>query len=335
MQVLKITSQDEGQRLDRFLAKFMPEAPKGFFYKMLRKKNIVLNGKKAEGSERLIKGDEVRLFLSGKTIEGFQNTKTQVMVQDMPGDMPGIIYEDSDILVINKPVGMLSQKADKDDISAVEYINAYLKKQYKNEEGSSIFSAGICNRLDRNTSGLLVAGKTIKGLQCMNNIFRQRELKKYYLCIVKGKITKPEKLNGYLVKNSKHNNVTITKYETEGSSRVITEYEPLQHGKLAGNIYTLLKVRLVTGKAHQIRAHLKSAGHPLVGDAKYGHKDLYKEFKREFGLRHQLLHAWRLEFGTSFNIPEKYQDIVFEAPLPQEFVNIMEGLGMDKEVFRR
>ena len=335
MQVLKITSQDEGQRLDRFLAKFMPEAPKGFFYKMLRKKNIVLNGKKAEGSERLIKGDEVRLFLSGKTIEGFQNTKTQVMVQDMPGDMPGIIYEDSDILVINKPVGMLSQKADKDDISVVEYINTYLKKQYKNEEGSSIFSAGICNRLDRNTSGLLVAGKTIKGLQCMNNIFSQREVKKYYLCIVKGKVEHNERLEGYLVKNVKHNNVTITDYETEGSSKIITEYRPLQYGKLGSNIYTLLKVHLVTGKSHQIRAHLKSAGHPLAGDAKYGHKDLYQIFKREFGLKHQLLHSWKLEFGISGNVPVKYQHMVFEAPVPKEFADIMEGLGMDTTVLRR
>lgn len=332
MQVLKIMPQDEGQRLDRFLTKFMPEAPKSFFYKMLRKKNIVLNGKKADGNERLVQGDEVKLFLSIETIEGF---KTQVMVKDMPQDMPGIIYEDNDILIINKPVGMLSQKADRDDISAVEYINAYLKEQYKDKESSSVFSAGICNRLDRNTSGLLVAGKTVKGLQCMNSIFRQREIKKYYLCIVKGRITKPERLEGYLVKNRKHNNVTITNHETEGSSRIITEYAPLQHGKLAGNIYTLLKVHLVTGKAHQIRAHLKSAGYPLAGDAKYGHKDLYKQFKHEFGLKHQLLHAWRLEFGTSSNIPEKYQGIVFEAPLPKEFVNIMEHLGMDKKVLGR
>lgn len=335
MQVLKIMPQDEGQRLDRFLAKFMPEAPKGFFYKMLRKKNIVLNGKKAEGNERLVKGDEVKFFLSGATIEGFKSSNTKAVSKDMLQDMPGIIYEDNDILVINKPVGMLSQKAGKDDISAVEYINAYLKKQYKDKEASSVFSAGICNRLDRNTSGLLVAGKTVKGLQCMNSIFRQRELRKYYLCIVKGRIIKPERLEGYLVKNRKHNNVTITKHETEGSSRIITEYVPLQHGELKGNIYTLLKVHLVTGKAHQIRAHLKSAGYPLAGDAKYGHKDLYKEFKREFGLGHQLLHAWRLEFKTSSNIADKYQGIVFEAPVPQEFINIMEGLGMDKEAFGR
>lgn len=336
MQVLKVTSQDEGQRLDRFLGKFMPGAPKSFFYKMLRKKNIILNGKKAEGMERIVKGDEIKFFLSDETIESFKVEKSAPGTEPASiKDMPGIVYEDNDILVINKPAGMLSQKADKNDISAVEYINAYLKNQNPDGTAYSVFNAGICNRLDRNTSGLIVAGKTVKGLQCMNNIFSKREVKKYYLCIVKGRVEHHERLEGYLVKNVKHNNVTITDYGTEGSSKIITEYGPLQYGKLGGNIYTLLKVHLVTGKSHQIRAHLKSAGHPLAGDAKYGHKDLYQIFKREFGLKHQLLHSWRLEFGMSGNIPEKYHNMVFEAPLPKEFANIMEGLGMDITSLRR
>ncbi|MFG6329400.1 MAG: RluA family pseudouridine synthase [Lachnospiraceae bacterium] len=335
MQILKITSQDEGQRLDKFLCKFMAEAPKSFFYKMLRKKNIVLNGKKAEGMERLVKGDEVKLFLSDGTIESFKKKMPVTDIQvSSARNVLDIIYEDSDILIINKPAGMLSQKADKNDISAVEYINAYLQKQTQ-DVNSAIFNAGICNRLDRNTSGLIVAGKTIKGLQSMNRIFKNRELKKYYLCIVKGKISSAERLDGYLIKNGSHNNVTITQHETEGSSRVITEYTPLQYGKIRTNIYTLLKVHLVTGKAHQIRAHLKSTGHPLAGDSKYGHKDVYQIFKREFGLKHQLLHAWKLEFGMSGNVPEKYQGIVFEAPVPEEFTNIMEGIGMDVTALRR
>jgi len=335
MQILKITSQDEGQRLDKFLCKFMAEAPKSFFYKMLRKKNIVLNGKKAEGMERLVKGDEIKLFLSDGTIESFKKKMPVTDIQvSSARNILDIIYEDSDILIINKPAGMLSQKADKNDISAVEYINAYLQKQnqYVN---NAVFNAGICNRLDRNTSGLIVAGKTIKGLQSMNRIFKNRELKKYYLCIVKGKISSAERLDGYLIKNGSHNNVTITQHETEGSSRVITEYTPLQYGKIRTNIYTLLKVHLVTGKAHQIRAHLKSTGHPLAGDSKYGHKDIYQIFKREFGLKHQLLHAWKLEFGMSGNVQEKYQGIVFEAPVPEEFTNIMEGIGMDVTALRR
>lgn len=332
MQVLKVTSQDEGQRLDKFLGKFMPEASRSFLYKMMRKKNIVLNGKKTEGMERVAEGDEVKLFLSDATIEGF---KHKMDLPDAEPDKLDIIFEDNDILVVNKPVGMLSQKADKDDISLVEYINAYLKTKTIGDGDYSVFNAGICNRLDRNTSGLIVAGKTVKGLQWMNSIFRERSLKKYYLCIVRGEINSAERLDGYLIKNENHNNVTITQYETEGSSRIITEYEPVQHGNLGDNIYTLLKVHLVTGRAHQIRAHLKSTGHPIAGDAKYGHKDLYQIFRREFGLRHQLLHAWRLEFGDSYSIPEKYHGMVLEAQLPKEFKDIMKGLGMDVTALRK
>ncbi len=336
MKEISISPVDEGQRLDKYLAKYMPEAPKSFFYKMMRKKNIVLNGKKAAGMEKLCNGDIIKLFLADDTIEKFRGKaqeKTKVYHDQKSKKLKlDIIFEDDDILVVNKPVDMLSQKADKNDVSLVEYISCYLDEKKDKKDGEfEGFKPGICNRLDRNTSGLIVAGKSIKGLQSMNEIFRERKLKKYYLCIVKGHVDGFKRIDGYLTKNENHNTVSISKEMTDGAYKIVTEYEPLAYGSLQGGSYTLLKVHLVTGKSHQIRAHLKSIGHPIVGDSKYGYKDVYKIFRKEFDLRHQLLHAWRLELSNDEIVPVKYRNKVFEAELPDEFVRILKGIGINKE----
>lgn len=337
MKEISISPVDEGQRLDKYLAKYMPEAPKSFFYKMMRKKNIVLNGKKAAGMEKLCNGDIIKLFLADDTIEKFRGKaqeKTKVYHDQKSKKLKlDIIFEDDDILVVNKPVDMLSQKADKNDVSLVEYISCYLDEKKDKKDGEfEGFKPGICNRLDRNTSGLIVAGKSIKGLQSMNEIFRERKLKKYYLCIVKGHVDGFKRIDGYLTKNENHNTVSISKEMTDGAYKIVTEYEPLAYGSLQGGSYTLLKVHLVTGKSHQIRAHLKSIGHPIVGDSKYGYKDVYKIFRKEFDLRHQLLHAWRLELSNDEIVPVKYRNKVFEAELPDEFASILKGIGINKKL---
>ncbi|MBP3577828.1 MAG: RluA family pseudouridine synthase, partial [Lachnospiraceae bacterium] len=219
MKSFLVSQNEAGQRLDKLLSKYMDTAPKSFFYKMLRKKNITLNGKKAEGSEKVTEGDEIRLFLSDETIECFQSgkkspggqsksagTEKDAVLQQIPLLKENeIVFEGKHLLIVNKPAGELSQKAKKEDISINERIVEYLKVTQK--IGLDSFTPGVCNRLDRNTTGLVLAGKSLAGLQETAELLKQRTLHKYYLCIVAGKADKPRHLTGYLKKNTETNTV--------------------------------------------------------------------------------------------------------------------------------
>lgn len=325
MQEILISEKEAGQRLDKYLGKFMPYASKNFFYKMLRKKNIVLNRKKAEGMERLAKGDRITLFLSPETILKFQQNVIQESSCDYSHIVPGfsVIYEDSDILIINKPVGLLSQKAQSEDISAVEHITAYLL-----QSGSmtlkelQTFHPGFCNRLDRNTSGLMIAGKTVHGLQEMNALLKEHAIEKYYLTIVSGQMKSGLRATGYLKKDHSHNKASITIEPSEDANYICTEYEPL----IMGEKFTLLKVKLVTGKSHQIRAHLKSLGYPVIGDGKYGNVQVNKEMRRQFSLTHHLLHAYEIRFPELSGCLSGLSKQVWKAQVPEEFSKIAETL---------
>ena len=199
MRQLMVSERDAGQRLDKFLGKYLDKAPKSFIYKMLRKKNITLNGKKADGSEKLVKADEIKLFLAEETIANFMEQKKKEALSDTTANMQkekitlDILYEDENVLIINKPAGMLSQKAQKEDVSLIEHLTAYLLESGQlTEEELKTFHPGICNRLDRNTSGIIIAGKTLLGLQTMSELLRARTVDKYYQCIVKGKVVKKQ-----------------------------------------------------------------------------------------------------------------------------------------------
>ena len=291
MKLITVHKQEEGQRLVKLLGAYLKEAPNSFFYKMLRKKNITLNGKKADGTEKLKCGDEIRLFLSDETYEKFAG-KVQPK-EKFPTAKLNIVYEDSNVILINKPAGMLSQKSVPLDVSLNEYLLGYLEKsgQWKQEE-SKAFRPSVCNRLDRNTSGMVICGKSMAGLQQMAALLKDRSLHKYYLCLVKGVMTESQHLKGYLLKDENSNQVKIFQKETEGSAHIITEYEPLYtEGET-----TLLKVTLVTGKSHQIRAHLSSIGHPIIGDPKYGDRKVNAFFRETHGIKNQMLHAWKLTF---------------------------------------
>lgn len=313
MKEIVINENEAGQRLDKFLGKLLKEAPASFYYKMLRKKNIVLNDKKATGNEKLTAGDSVKLFLSDETFEKFAGKRqTNDLAASVPNIALEIVYEDHDVLAINKPAGMLSQKAKKEDISANEYILQYLLESGTiTRESLHTFKPSVCNRLDRNTSGILVAGKTLNGLQQMSKAFRERSMEKYYLAIVAGHISKPRRIEGFLKKDEKNNQVTILSEPSNDAKPIITEYRPL---KLVGQV-TLLEVHLITGRSHQIRAHLASIGHPVIGDTKYGNPRLNREFLKNAGVTHQLLHAYRLFLADGTKI---------QADAPKEFERALE-----------
>lgn len=323
MKEFQIRDNEAGQRFDKYLSKLLRNAPKSFFYKMLRKKNITLNGKKATGNEKLEAGDQVKLFLSDETFDKFsQQDKAARAVTTLD-----VLYEDADILLINKPVGMLSQPDDTKEPSMVEYVTGYLlDKGELTEEDLCTFRPSVCNRLDKNTSGIIAAGKSLAGLQELSELFHDRTVHKEYLCIVKGVLREKKHIKGYLHKDTKQNKVTIYSQKQKDAQPIETVYEPLDNN---GEV-TLLKVGLITGRTHQIRAHLASEGHPLAGDTKYGQDAFNRRYREKYQLKHQLLHAFRLSFPDGME--GRLSDLsgkCFQAPLPAQFERIIkeEKLG--------
>lgn len=313
-----VDKNEAKQRLDKLLMKRLNLAPKSFIYKMLRKKNITLNGKKADGREILQINDEIKLFLSDETIDKFtKQIQTTIVEQEFQ-----VVYEDEQILIVNKPVGLLSQKASGNDISLVDQIISYLLKTNQiTKKQLQTFKPAICNRLDRNTSGLVVAGKTLRSLQVISDLFKKQKINKYYLCIVVGNISRKEKISGFLKKDEKTNHVFISKNQTENSTLIKTEYEPIRSNK----DYTLLKIKLITGKSHQIRAHLASIGHPILGDYKYGNKKINELLKNKYKLSSQLLHSYELEFPEEKNEFQYLSGKKFQAKIPDLFQKIEKG----------
>ncbi len=316
MQEIIVSANEAGQRFDKLLVKYLNEAPKSFIYKMLRKKNIVLNGKKATGNEKLAVGDSVKIFLADETVAKF--SKQEIVRTKAKLD---IIYEDSNVLMINKPVGMLSQKANMKDTSVVEHVISYLLDSGQiTEEELRSFKPSICNRLDRNTSGLIIAGKSLIGLQVMGALFKDRSLRKYYRCLVLGNIKEKKYIKGYLTKDENTNKVSILQSETEDSLPIETEYRPLWSNERC----TLLEVHLITGRTHQIRAHLASEGHAIIGDYKYGNRKINDAYKNKYKLESQLLHAYRVEMPKIEGELEVLSEKYFIAPLPALFQTILD-----------
>ena len=293
-----IQKNEENQRFDKYLKKLLPNATTSFLYKMMRKKNIVINKKKVEGNEKLKAGDVVSIFLSDETFEKFH-----VNLEELKKDFDSlksltlkglkIIYEDDEMIVVDKPYNMLSQKSSDKDLSANEYLLGYMiNKGSLSFEEYQTFRPSVVNRLDRNTTGLLLFGKTLNALQQLGEGIRERSIEKYYRAVVAGELKEELELKGYLLKDEKTNKVSYHKEQVEGSDYIETGVKPIQ----SKNGLTLVEIHLVTGKTHQIRLHLSTIGHPILGDMKYGNEKINKKYYESHKVNHQLLHAYRLEF---------------------------------------
>ena len=314
--------EDAGQRLDKYLQKYLKLAPKSFLYRMLRKKNIVLNGKKADGSEKLKQGDVIRLYLSDETLEKFREEDRSYPVWP---DLE-IVYEDRQVLMVNKPAGMLSQKAAPEDVSLNEYLVGYLLAGGQvTRESLAGFTPGVCNRLDRNTSGLVIGAKTLGAAQEIGRLLKERQAGKYYLALVKGTIRRGERIRGWLVKDRKKNQVTVSREPAEGGAPIETAYEPLA----SNGTMTLLKVELVTGKTHQIRSHLAGTGHPLAGDGKYGDATFNRYFRERYRLNSQFLHSWKIEFPAMDAPFDALSRRTVTAEPPELFRKILQAEGLE------
>ena len=325
-----VGKNENGQRLDRVLEKIFVNANTGFIFKMLRKKNITLNDKKADGKERLWPGASIKLWFSDESFEKLSGKKAgdiKDLEEKRAADKKStetfksyIVYEDENTVIINKPAGLLSQKAYENDISVNDLLLDYLEFDSK---ALNTFKPSICNRLDRNTSGLMVCGKTLEGLRVNNELIKTKAVSKYYLAVVKGRVEKPGSINAWLYKDEKTNKVTVKEKSFESAEFIQTEYEVLDYFKDA----TLLLVKLITGKTHQIRAHLSSISHPIIGDFKYGDKSVNEKFKREYGIKSQLLHSFRLVYPNS-DISDTYtfkalKGKCFEASYNNDFRKVI------------
>ncbi len=313
MKEIVIKKDDSNQRLDKFLTKFYPRIPASMIYKSCRKKRIKINGKKADFKTILDDGDIINLYLNDEFLETNSNTDFLFAKDDL-----NIIYQDENILLVDKPVGLVVHADETKTVDTL--INRikkilFVNKKYDPEERSS-FTPSLCNRIDRNTAGIVIAAKNAETLRVINQKIRDREIEKKYLAVVWGRLEKEEDtLKHYMIKDENNKKVSVYNNIISGGKTMITGYKRLD----ISQDMSLVEVCLYTGRTHQIRAHFSHIGHPLVGDLKYGKK-------QSSVAKHQLLYSYKICFnfigsGHILDYLNKKEFVVKDIPFVKLFNN--------------
>ncbi|MDR5587683.1 MULTISPECIES: RluA family pseudouridine synthase [Clostridium] len=284
---IEIGANEAGQRLDKFLRKLLKDVPLSAIFKALRKKDIRVNGKKQSEKYFLEEGDIVEI----KYIKSNPEKKEKFIQVNFSGMKTA--YEDENLLVVEKWPGILVHPdKDEKEPTLTDYVLSYLKEKGSYvPENEITFTPAPCNRLDRNTSGLVMFGKTFEGLKSINETIREDRVRKYYVALVKGKV-KDGLYTGYILKNQDTNISKVYEKEVPDSKKIAMEVTTTQ----TNGAYSLLEINLITGRSHQIRAHLSHLGSPIIGDDKYGDRKLNSFFKNKYGLEYQYLYAYKLVF---------------------------------------
>lgn len=316
MKTMIISENDANQRIDKYLKKLLCNAPSQLIYKMLRKKDVKVNGIKIKENYILQLSDKVELFLYEDKFQEYTQAQT---IFDLAIEFD-VLYEDENILVVGKPAGLLIHEDIHESMNTLSnQVLTYLynKGEYIPDESLS-FTPGPVHRLDRNTSGIVIFGKTLRALQDLNEMMKQRHcIEKTYMTICKGHMSS-QTLIGYMKKDGDQSLVKIVNKDTHGALTMHTIVENIK----SSNNYSLLKVKLITGRTHQIRIHLSSVHHPIIGDSKYGDFELNKYIKKKYHLNHQFLHAYQIQFIKPIGSLKYLQDKVIVCPMPEYLLRI-------------
>lgn len=328
MHNITITQNDAGRRLDRFLRKYLRNASLSEIYKIIRK-DIKINDKRRNESYMLSEGDVLSMYISDDILKKLMGNDKKDSYRPKAKKQFNIIFEDSNILIADKPFGLLTHgdQLEKKNHLANQVKDYLIEQGDYNPHTEKVFSPAPANRIDRNTTGLVMFGKNSTALKALNQMLREDKISKYYLAIVCGRLQKTLDLKDFLTKDERANRVTV---RSDGGSKIHTIIKPLENLTYKGQSATLVEVKLVTGKSHQIRAHLSSVGHPIIGDFKYSDRkgsQLNRILKIDFGLATQLLHAYKLTINESVDELKYLEGKTFTADISPSFRQILSAMN--------